>query len=218
MKNGLLDPAILSFVFAPLVITIALLFAILRRRMQGNANAPAPDAPERLLASAVGEMPAERRDWGSAMQAELGQVQDLSSRWRFALGCIRVALFPPRYAELLQPVLASRSPVCGLLAVTLPPMGLPFIYFAALIVEAIGGSPLTQSSGLGGWGNPDAVLVMVKIILLLTMICLVAGLPLGLAGWLRRERLRWLSALGMISSACIFAYFLTVMHFLAGGD
>jgi hypothetical protein len=46
---------------------------------------------------------------------------------------------------------------------------------------------------------------------------MLAGLPLGLAGLLRRERLRWLSALGMVSSLCIIGYFLIVMHFVAGG-
>jgi hypothetical protein len=53
--------------------------------------------------------------------------------------------------------------------------------------------------------------------MMLTLLCLIAGLPLGLAGFLRRERLRWLSALGMLSSLCVIGYFLIVMHFVAGG-
>lgn len=63
-----------------------------------------------------------------------------------------------------------------------------------------------------------AMMIVVKIFVLLTLGCLVAGVPLGLAGWLRRKRMRWLSAMGVTLSICIFAYFLTVMHFLSGGD
>ncbi len=211
MKNGLLDPEIVSFVFTPLVVTALILFALWRRRMR-NSRAGL-DAPGLLLATAVSALPAAHMDWGAAMLAELETIHGRLARWRFALSCVRVALFPPSSETLLQP--AGRNPLFGMLAVTLPPLGLPMIYCAAVIVETIGGSPLTQTSR---WSNPDVVMVVVKIIILLTVGCLAAGLPLGLAGWLRHERLRWLSALGMISSACIFAYFLTVMHFLAGGD
>jgi hypothetical protein len=56
----------------------------------------AGDGPERLLAAAARLLPQERRDWGVAMLAELAQIQHPSTRWRFALGCMRVALFPPR--------------------------------------------------------------------------------------------------------------------------
>jgi hypothetical protein len=58
----------------------------------------------------------------------------------------------------------------------------------------------------------------VKIIVMLTVLCLAAGLPLGLAGLLRRERLHRLSVMGMISSVSIISYFMVVMHFLDGGD
>lgn len=51
--------------------------------------------PERLLAWAVRQMLTERREWGAAMLAELGQLQHPAARWQFALSCLRVALFPP---------------------------------------------------------------------------------------------------------------------------
>jgi hypothetical protein len=143
----------------------------------------------------------------------LGQIQDVAARWRFALGGARVALFPPYGDGLLQPVTAGRRPFCGMLAVTLPPLGLPFIYVAAVLIEAIGGSPFTGSR----WSHPDLVAAIVKIITLLAFGCLVAGLPLGVAGWLRRERLRGLSLLGMFSSLGIVGYFLLFMSFVAGG-
>ena len=53
------------------------------------------DWPTLLLTSAVRRMPAERDEWGAAMLAELAQLQQPFARWRFALGCTRVALFPP---------------------------------------------------------------------------------------------------------------------------
>lgn len=63
------------------------------------------DGPGRLLAAAVRWMPEERRDWGGAMLAELAQLQHPSTRWWFALGCTRVALFPPRKGGLLQTIM-----------------------------------------------------------------------------------------------------------------
>ncbi|MGH9753714.1 MAG: hypothetical protein ACREA2_13115 [Blastocatellia bacterium] len=57
------------------------------------------NTPRLLLTIAVRMMPAERREWGAAMLAELAQLQNPSTRWRFALGCARVALFPPRKGD-----------------------------------------------------------------------------------------------------------------------
>lgn len=50
------------------------------------------EIPERLLARAVRRMPAERREWGAAMLAELAILRDPVARWRFAISCARVAL------------------------------------------------------------------------------------------------------------------------------
>jgi hypothetical protein len=60
------------------------------------------DGPARLLAFAVSALPDDRREWGAAMVAELEQVQNSASRWQFAFGCARTAIFPP---------LSSRKPV-----------------------------------------------------------------------------------------------------------
>jgi hypothetical protein len=210
MDDGLLDPVIVSFVFTPLVVTMAMLFAQWWKRMPNSREAI--DAPGWLLATAVRALPEARRDWGAAMLAELTQVNRRMTRWRFALGCVRVALFPPQSETLLQT--AGRSPICGLISVTLPPLGLPLIYVAAALLEAIGGNPLTASRG----SYPETMMVVVKLIVLLTVGCLLAGMPLGLAGWWRRERLRWLSAAGMILSVSIFGYFLIGIYLLAGGE
>jgi len=63
------------------------------------------DIPRLLLTVAVRLMPAERREWGEAMLAELAQLQNTSTRWRFALGCSHVAMFPPRRGGLLQTIM-----------------------------------------------------------------------------------------------------------------
>jgi hypothetical protein len=215
MNNGLLNPAIISFVFAPLVVTVALLLSIWWKQITSNRAAlPALDTPGLALASAVRQLPEERRDWGAAMLAELGEIRRRRSRWWFALNCARVALFPPRGAGLPRHSSTGKGPVCGMLAVALPPLGLPFIYLATVIVEAIGGSPFTQSSR---WNDPDAVMAVVRVIIIFTLFCLLAGLPLGLAGVLRRERLRRLSVMGMFLSAGIIGYFMAVMSFVAVG-
>src|SRR4051794_7236457 len=51
-----------------------------------------PTLPGRLVAAAVRWLPAERRDWGAAMAAELAYIEGAGAQWRFAAGCIRVAL------------------------------------------------------------------------------------------------------------------------------
>lgn len=214
-KNGLFSVEILSFVFAPLVFTIILLLYFGWNRVKGSRPMlPTMDMPGLVLAAAVRWMPEGSRDWGRAMMGELGQVHGLRARWWFALSCVRVALFPPQRSELVQLSLANRNPVCGLLAIVLPPLGLPFIYFTTVIVEAIGGSPFTQASR---WSNPDAITELANVIVKLTFLCLLAGLPLGIAGLLRGERLRALSVMGMLLSTGIVGYFLVVMSFVAGG-
>jgi hypothetical protein len=54
-------------------------------------TAPGRDRPARLLAAAVRLMPAARRDWGRAMQAELAAIEPRPDRWDFARGCVRAA-------------------------------------------------------------------------------------------------------------------------------
>ncbi len=214
-KNGLFDIGILSFVFTPLVVTITLLFFLLWTRIRAcRTLSPAMDTPGLLLAIILRPLPAEQGEVGTVMMTELSRISRWSSRWWFALGCAWVALFPPRSKRAPRRSSSSKSPLCGTLAVALPSLGLPFIYFTAIIVEAFGGSPFTQTSR---WSNADAVIELVQIIVKLLFLFLLAGLPLGIAGLLRRERLRWLSVLGMVSSLSITSYFILVMHFVDGG-
>lgn len=204
-ENGLLDFRLVSFVFAPLALTVTVLSCIWWNRIKkGRATFPAMDTAGLLLTAAVRKIPEERREWGKAMMTELSHIRSLPARWRFAVGCVPVALFPPRSGDLSNP-----NPVCGFLAITLPPLGLPFLYLTALLLEALlkqEGISLSESyPGLG------------RTIGLFSLACVLAGLPLGLGGLLRHERSRGLSWMGMLSSLCIITYFFVVMNFISGG-
>jgi hypothetical protein len=211
MTTSLLDLVIVAFVFTPLVACVALLLSFWWTR---NHHVDASlDAPASLLASAVRTMPAAQRDWGLAMLSELSAVPGASARWRFAFGCTRVALLPPR-AETTRSA-GERSPVFGLLAIGLPPLALPFLYAVAAMFDAVGGNPYTS-------GSPGAVslvaMAFVRVLVIVTLVCLVAGVPLGLAGWWRRERIPQLAFWGVVMSVVTFGYFLAVMGLIAGGE
>ncbi|MCI0587466.1 MAG: hypothetical protein L0323_11560 [Planctomycetes bacterium] len=105
---------------------------------RSGARLSTVDGPARLLAAAVATLPGERRDWGAAMAAELGRVQGSSERWRFAAGCARAAIFPPRASRV--PVLVVAALSAGALAAaeiglghTLPGMRFFGVLFVALV-------------------------------------------------------------------------------------
>ena len=54
------------------------------------------DVPKAMLESAARRLPDDRQDWGRAMLAELDSIHGSFARMRFALGCARVALVPPK--------------------------------------------------------------------------------------------------------------------------
>jgi hypothetical protein len=68
---------------------------------------PAVDRPAALVALAARRLAVERPEWGRAMLAEIVHVQERAMRWRFALGCAQVALFPPRRAEASGQILRT---------------------------------------------------------------------------------------------------------------
>ena len=100
------------------------------------------DTPARLLAVATATLPESRGDWGAAMVAELAQVRASRARWRFAVGCSRTAIFPPR---------SNRGPVVGVVGLsagaviltgfavgeTFPPMRVFAMTFAGLVGAAV---------------------------------------------------------------------------------
>lgn len=86
------------------------------------------DVPRLLLAAAVRRMPSERREWGEAMLAELAQLQHPYARWRFALGCARVALFPPRQGGLFQTIMNNSTKNIGAAALISLILVAPFAF------------------------------------------------------------------------------------------
>jgi len=56
-------------------------------------NRAGRDPADRLLALAVALLPAARQEWGRAMRAEQAHIGSGQDRWRFAVGCLRVALW-----------------------------------------------------------------------------------------------------------------------------
>lgn len=192
------------FAFAPLVLTTGLLAFIVWRPIKANGSTR--DRPGRLLAAAARQMPEERRDWGAAMLAELNQIQGLSERWWFALGCIRVALFPPATKEWLPGVLGAFrriGSVCGVLAVALPPLGLPLLFSSWIACDVF-----VEHDDFSGGGMETIIALWI----IGSVACIVSGLPLGIAGLIRREQHRWLSAMGVLSSLSIFSYSQVVQH------
>jgi hypothetical protein len=59
-----------------------------------RSSAGSPDGPARVLAAAVRLLPAGRRDWGRALQAELAAVTDPAERRSFARGGVRALAGP----------------------------------------------------------------------------------------------------------------------------
>jgi hypothetical protein len=122
--------AVLTVLALPWVIAVGLLWS--RRRAAARNRRPTLDASARLLAAAVRGLPEARRDWGAAMTAELAQLDDRASRRRFAIGCVRAAVFPPRSSWAA--VLAVAAAVTAWLAVghVLPAMRVFAVTFIAL--------------------------------------------------------------------------------------
>jgi len=71
------------------------------------------DVPARIVAVAGRRLPARLQEWGQAMAAELLQIPDRGDRWRFAVGVLRVALFPPVRHGRRVLVTAIRGAGCG---------------------------------------------------------------------------------------------------------
>jgi hypothetical protein len=151
-------------------------------------------------------MPEAQREWGDAMLAELDEVAGTFERWRFAMGCARVALFPPVFSTGWRSALDAirrLSPGYGLMSVLLPLLGLPLLCLATIVIGS-----LEQRNGL----HDSAVLMATNIGVVLIVGCtfIASGFPCGILGLARRERCRWLSLTGPIFSASVVTYLFLV--------
>jgi hypothetical protein len=210
MMTSLFDLPILLFIFTPVVLTIALVSLIAWWKSRSPHQR---DTAEGLLAAAVQTMPSERAEWGRAMMAELQQLDGAWTRFWFALSCVRVALFPPTTADSSRSRLNPSRRIgaaCGLLSVALPPLALPLLYVVALFADLLFHVHDKSSSYYMPAG-------LISASLLMTLTLLVSGLPLGVAGWYRRERHLWLCALGPCMSVLLLGYLWLFLYWFAVG-
>lgn len=155
----------------PGALAAALLWTAWRRR--AAATTSTLDAPARLVATAAATLPADRRDWGSAMVAELAHVQGSRDRWRFALGCLRTAVLPPQGQRV--PVLVVVGVAVVAVAGTayavgraLPEMrffavtfvGLVGVFISVAVSRARRPTPLAPVSVVGLAGVPGSVAIV----------------------------------------------------------
>lgn len=190
----------------PLVLTLLCLGGAVY--LSGRRDGGSGDGAQRLLAAAVRRMPEGRQDWGNAMRAELTQITSPITRWRFALGCLRTALFPPTDRSMFFSWWDGFRRLgfgCGLLSVIVPTLSLPFLCISAALAENFIVHDDFFSSG-------ELVPTLVGICIVGSLACMAAGLPLGLAGLIRREQHRWLCGVGPFSSVAIFTYLQVVQH------
>jgi hypothetical protein len=134
-----LDMAIWLTVFAtPWMVAAWLLWRAGWRH--AGAWLSALDGPGWLLAAATATLPAEQREWGEAMAAELAQVRGRAARWRFAAGCARTAVFPPGGSR----VAVNAAGALAVVAVALVALGTGAVLpagrvFALVFVGLLGG-------------------------------------------------------------------------------
>jgi hypothetical protein len=155
-----LDMAIWMAVFAtPWMLAAWLLWRALWR--QAGARLSGMDGPGWLLAAAAATLPADRRDWGAAMAAELAQVPDRRERWRFAAGCARAAVLPPGGSRAAVGVAGALAVAAT--AATVPATGAALPagrVFAPALVGLLGGLAtlaVARSRRPGGAGPGSAV-------------------------------------------------------------
>jgi hypothetical protein len=127
------------------------------------------DRARSLLSLAVRRLPPDRRDWGQAMLAELDQLQGRAARWRFTLGCVRVALAPPRAAP--SPGLAVRAAVVGGAAgvglgiyLVSPAMRVFAVLFSVLLAGCVWIALVRSREAIPHQGNSGRILRAVLLI------------------------------------------------------
>jgi hypothetical protein len=193
--TSLFELPILMFVFAPLALTVASIGLIAWWKLRLPRGR---DVSEAILAAAVRSMPAERAEWGNAMLAELEHLTGWWIRFHFAIGCVRAAVFPPGSGRF------------GLFSVALPLVALPLLYVIALLADVL----IHVHDPSSNFFMPAG---LISASLLMTLGLMLSGLPLGLAGWYRREQHLWLCALGPCLSVLLLSYLWLFLYWFAFG-
>lgn len=100
--RGFMNVSIPAYCLTPSLLGITAFFATWWKAFKAERRrTPDLDFPAVLLAAFTRWMPQDRSEWGMAMTAELAHFESSSSRWRFALSCLRVAIFPPPRGDVL---------------------------------------------------------------------------------------------------------------------
>jgi hypothetical protein len=88
----------------------------------------------------------------------------------------------------------TKKPICGSLSVAMPIIGLLVAFVGFALIRTPTGPQ--QLSGAGA------------VVLILSLLCPIGGVVLGIIGMVRRERLRWLPVLWFVLSiGCAASYF-----------
>lgn len=74
---------------------LVVVIAVIAVALLCGRGGPGLDLPERIVLAATHRLPPNRQSWGQALVAELAAVGGRVPRWRFAVGVLRIALFPP---------------------------------------------------------------------------------------------------------------------------
>lgn len=115
-------------------------------------------SPERWLSVVLRYIPADRVEWGAAMMAELQHLEP-AHRWRFALSCTRVALFPPARG--------ASDPIVNAVLFTLAMAGLGAF---ALWRPETGGIWLAQAISVHAWAVLFSKVLLIDLFVLAALL------------------------------------------------
>lgn len=159
------------------------------------------DVPSRLLTALVSLMPVDRREWGTAMLAELTQVEGSAARWSFVISCSRVALFPPQKFGM---------DVLAMIRILLPVVLIGVIVGFALLKPELGGAGLAFAFAVYGLlvlAIPSALFG--NVIVLGVVAWVVVSRFLGRPPW---PRTHWLRHGGRLTLEIVFGLLNPVLY------
>ncbi len=105
-------------VVGPLLVgTMVWLLRRFIRTVSAAWRASAHDGALTVVMLATDRIPDDAIGWAAAMRAEFGSIDDRGARWRFAMGCVRVACLPNSRAIVSRVVVAGAVVACTTLEI-----------------------------------------------------------------------------------------------------
>jgi hypothetical protein len=143
-----------------LVILLIVLAAVAVSKVQsGRVNG---DLPARIVAAGARRLPAQLGVWGRAMDAELAHVQGRARRWRFAVGVLRVVVFPPPRSGVRAVAVGGLSAAAAATVITARRVP-TLTTFVAVLAVLLTGYALLLVAG-SRWPRPTAARVLVAAV------------------------------------------------------